>query len=148
MFTRFYRVRCSYRVVLILGLIVCCGGCGGNPDLATVSGVITLDGSPLADAFVTFTPESNGTTSFGKTSSDGTYVMLFSDSQKGAFIGSNRVSISTGDISADSSGGIKELVPQTYNDESNLVADVKSGSNTFDWELKSDAGKVVQPEVE
>ena len=74
--------------------------------------------------------------------------MLFSDSQKGAFIGSNRVSISTGDISADSSGGIKELVPQTYNDESNLVADVKSGSNTFDWELKSDAGEVVQPEVE
>jgi len=148
MFARFYRVRCSYSVVLILGLSVCCGGCGGNPDLATVSGVITLDGSPLADAFVTFTPESNGATSFGKTSSDGTYVMLFSDTQKGAFIGSNRVAISTGDVSPDNSGSVKELVPVTYNDESTLIADVKSGSNTFDWELKSDAGKVVQPEVE
>ena len=121
-------------------------GCGGNPNLADVKGVVTLDGKPLPDAFLMFVPESSGATSFGKTDAAGTYHLMFSESQKGAFIGSNRVVIRTRDVKSDNSGSIPELVPTAYNDETTLVADVQAGKNTFDFDLKSDASEIEQVE--
>jgi hypothetical protein len=123
-------------------------GCGGNPNLADVRGVVTLDGQPLPDAFITFTPEDSGpdslgTACFGKTSTDGTYRMCFTDDEFGASIGRNQVSIETGDVTSDGPG-IKEVVPNVYNKNSTLIADVKSGKNTFDFDLKSDASKIQQ----
>ena len=132
---------------LMCGFLIGLAGCGGNANLADVQGTVKLDGNPLPNAFVTFTPESGGATSFAKTSEDGTYRMQFTDSETGAFIGSNRVCIRTGDVKPDNSGRLKELVPVVYNDKTTLVAAVKSGGNTFDWELESDAGKVIQPEL-
>jgi hypothetical protein len=120
-------------------------GCGGNPDLADVRGVVTLDGQPLPDAFIMFTPEGGvGTVSFGQSTSDGSYRMRFTEKEYGAFIGSNKVSIGTGDVSSDGTGKVKEVVPKVYNTETTLVADVKSGKNTFDFDLKSDAAKIEQ----
>jgi hypothetical protein len=36
-------------------------------------------------------------------------------------------------------------VPVVYNQQSTLKATVQPGENTFDFDLKSTAGKVVQP---
>jgi len=114
-------------------------GCGGDSDLADVRGVVTLDGQPLPKAFVSFTPQgSGGTVTFGKTAEDGSYRMFFTDDEPGAYIGSNLVSISTGDVT------VKEVVPTAYNSQSELLADVVAGKNEFNYDLKSDASSVKQ----
>lgn len=130
-----------------LALVVLLVGCG-DPNLADVRGVVTLDGKPLPDAFVTFHPQGDGATSFGKTESDGSYRMKFSDTQFGAFIGSNHVAIGTGDVKADNSGTIPETVPNVYNTKTTLLADVVKGKNTFNWELKSDASEIEKVDLE
>ena len=130
-----------------LGAVALLVGCG-NPKLGDVRGVITLDGKPLPDAFVRFVPVNEGASSFGKTASDGSYRMKFSDKENGAFIGSNHVVIGTGDVKADNSGSTPELVPNVYNDKTTLIADVKKGRNTFDFDLKSDASRIEKVEMD
>ena len=56
-------------VPIVLGLICGCGGESG-PELATVEGYVFLDGQPLPDATVIFTPES-GSPSYGTTDQEG-----------------------------------------------------------------------------
>lgn len=119
-------------------------GCGGNPNLGKVTGSITLDGKPLPNAMVTFTPTSGGATSYGRSDSSGNYSMMFNEKEAGAWIGTNKVSISTGDVLPDNSGVIPELVPAAYNQNTTLTAEVKSGSNSFDWELDSKKSKIKQ----
>ena len=63
----FVALACLASLVLLVG-------CGGNPDLADVKGVVTLDGQPLPNAFVMFTPEGSGTVSFGQTGDDGNFA--------------------------------------------------------------------------
>jgi hypothetical protein len=119
--------------------------CRGNANLASVRGTVTLDGQPLANAFVVFCPTTTGTTSYGKTDADGHYQMMFKDSEPGAWIGENLVRISTGDLGSGGKVGPRERVPIVYNAKTTLKADVQSGKNTFDFDLKSNAGKIVQP---
>ena len=118
-------------------------GCGSRADLAAVRGKITLDGKPLADAFVVYAPVANGTTSYGRTDSSGQYQMMFSDREAGAWIGENLVRISTGDVSSGDRAGAKERLPVVYNQQTTLKADVRPGANTFDFELSSSAGKIL-----
>ncbi len=130
-----------------LAAVTILAGCG-NPNLADVRGVVTLDGKPLPDAFVKFIPVTEGAASYGKTEADGSYRMKFTDDEYGAFIGSNHVSIGTGDVKADNSGSIPEVVPNVYNTRTTLLAEVTKGRNTFDFELKSDAGKVEKVDMD
>jgi hypothetical protein len=120
-------------------------GCGRRGELASVHGRITLDGQPLAGAFVVFTPTSKGTTSYGRTDADGRYQMTFTDREKGAWIGPNLVRINTGDVGPD---GPPERVPSVYNQRTTLKVDVKPGTNTFDFDLKSKAGKILAAPIE
>jgi hypothetical protein len=144
----------SQRELLVLSLLlavaitVASPGCGSKSDLASVRGKVTLDGQPLADAFVVFAPTSQGTSSRGKTDSAGNYEMMFTDREKGAWIGENLVRINTGDVGRDGGGGAKERVPAVYNQSTTLKADVKPRSNTFNFELKSNAGKIKAAPVE
>lgn len=133
----------------ILGL----SGCGPAEGFATVDGKVTLDGQPLPDAYVEFICSGeNAGTSTGKTDSSGNYYLMFSRSKKGARIGSSVVRITTFDLDG-SQGGVKripEKVPDVYNIKSELTAEVKSGSNNFNFDLKSDAGALpkARPERE
>lgn len=127
-------------------MLTCLTGCGGNENLAYVTGKITLDGKPLPNAFVVFAPTAGGTTSYGRSDAEGNYEMVFSDAEKGAWIGENRVEISTGDVDASGDGGgAKEKVPAVYNRNTSLKVDVVAGNNTHNFDLKSDAGRIVQP---
>ncbi len=128
----------------VMCLVTICCGCGGNSDLASVTGTVTLDGKPLENAQVTFAPTTAGTTSYGRTNSNGEYEMLFSDSEKGAWLGENLVRITTADVGTGDSPGRKEIVPSVYNQETKLKAVVEKKANVFDFELESKAGKVKQ----
>ena len=123
-------------------------GCGGNPNLFHASGKVTLDGKPVEKAFVTFIPMGSGSTSYGKTDAEGRYEMKFTDRLTGAWQGQNRVEIKTGDVGTGGEPAPRERIPSAYNTASTLVAEVKSGNNVFDFELKSDASKIVQPKLE
>jgi len=130
------------RRVWWLLLVTASIGCGSRGDLASVRGKVTLDGQPLANAFVVFAPTKKGTTSYGRTDSGGNYEMMFTDTEKGAWIGENSVRISTGDLGPGGGPGPKERVPNVYNETSTLTAEVKSGGNTFNFDLKSTAGRI------
>ena len=113
-------------------------GCGGNKNIATVSGLVLLDGEPLPKAFLIFTPqEGKGAPAFGRTDSYGRYQMVFSTSTKGAWIGKNRVTISTADAITPEKT-TPEVVPARYNQKSELIRVVEPGSNQFDFELEGD----------
>lgn len=135
--------RLSISFCFVLAAFPFLQGCSGNPNLSEVQGRVTLDGQPLANAFVVYAPTKGGTTSYGKTDESGQYRMMFKDNEPGAWIGENIVRISTGDVGAGGGSGTKERVPQVYNLQSTLKANVVSGKNTFDFDLKSNAGKIV-----
>ena len=64
--------------IAIFSATLCIVGCGdGRLKTEPVRGVITLDGKPLADATVNFTPENEGEgiASFGQTNEQGMYLL-------------------------------------------------------------------------
>ena len=77
-----------------------CGGASGDFPVAPVSGVVTMDGSPLADATVTFVPSVGaanseaGPFSRAKTDKDGKFSLETRDGLRGAVVGSHQVEIS------------------------------------------------------
>ena len=134
----------DFTCLLLLLLLL---GCGSRSDLGSVRGKVTLDGQPLPNAFLVFAPTTQGTSSRGKTDAAGEYEMMFTDREKGAWIGENLVRIHTGDVGSDGPGP-KERVPATYNQNTTLKVVVKPGANTFDFDLKSSAGKINAAPVE
>ena len=133
-------------VTLSVLLTGCGSGIADLPELGTVTGTVTLDGTPLADAAVSFTPAS-GRHSGGTTDDQGYYSLQYTADESGAKIGLHTVRIEIireGDYlddpdnkSAAATDAAANL-PAVYNIKSELSAEVKSGSNTFDFNLTSD----------
>ena len=145
MIARLFDFRLPLLIAILVLLVPIMVGCG-NANLASVSGQVTLDGKPVPDAFIKFIPKgTTGAPSFAKTDSSGNYCMMFSDSEAGAWVGDNVVEISTGGGGLAPGMGAPETIPSNYNSKSTLKETVKSGRNTFDFKLNSDAAKVVQP---
>jgi hypothetical protein len=144
MFMAAFRGR-SFSTATRLGLPLICGvvlttGCAqkpkGMPDLAPVTGTVTMDGQPLAKASIAFVSQSGGQVSFAGTDGAGKYELRYSGRYKGAMIGENTVQIST--ASENPVGPEwKDPIPAKYNKKTELKADVKQGTNTFDFDLKS-----------
>lgn len=94
-----YRPLGSVVLGLSLGVLA---GCGGSPyPLADVSGVVTLDGEPLAGARVAFQPRregkglDSGPGSYGTTDAHGRYTLRTIDGTSGAVVATHDVRIST-----------------------------------------------------
>ena len=108
-----------------------------RPPLGTVSGIVTLDGAPLANAAIVFQPEEGMESgvripeSIGRTGADGRYSMIYVQGVLGAAIGTHRVKISATDDKGD------EKLPVNYNRKSELMAQVSAGDNNIDFPLKS-----------
>ncbi len=140
---------CPWQLLFLVGGIVAVAlsiGCGKPahiPDLGEVSGTVTLDSKPLANATVTFAPTA-GRPSAGTTNAAGQYSLSFVGDYTGAMVGSHTVRISTEQYIEREDGTtdyVKESIPPVYNKKSTLSASVKPGENTFDFELSSKPGK-------
>ena len=126
-----------FSALLGMAVLVGCGGSDG-PELAIVSGTVTLDGTPLKEAMVTFVPES-GRPSYGGTDESGYYELVYTEAKKGAVPGSHTVRVST-QRGGDPDSGIKaqpERIPRKFNTQSQLKKTVEAGSNTINVELTS-----------
>jgi hypothetical protein len=125
-------------VAVILGFLMIVG-CGARG--ATVSGKVTLDGSPLDDATISFVPTGSGQRQAAWTMvTAGQYKIT---SAEGLGTGPFRVEIralrpiagakAEGDLPTPA----KEAIPSRYNSNSELVMEIKPGENTADFALKS-----------
>jgi hypothetical protein len=130
----------------LLFAVAAFAGCGSG-KLGTVTGTVTADGKPLANAMVTFSPEPAGRASSGLTNESGEYRLSYTRDEAGAVIGPHTVRISTA-VSTDDEGDYgktpRETLPAKYNVGSELKRDVKAGKNVFDFELDYE-GRIIQP---
>jgi hypothetical protein len=134
----------------IAAVLVFFSGCGSKgPEIASVSGRVTMDDKPLAHATIVFSPE-NGRPAGARTDENGNYVLNFTEGRRGAIPGPNTVQITTvRDPEQDENGkvvrpGSKEIVPMEYNAASKLTFTVEpKKKNVANFDLKS-GGKVLQ----
>ena len=130
----------------LLGAVV---GCSGEFPLASVSGVVTLDGKPLENATVFFQPQAKGTESvvgppsIGVTDATGKYSVATHKLGSGAVVGDHTVSISTFELrmkDPQNSDAVEvvspERVPDRYRSPSELSFQVTSrGSDEANFDL-------------
>jgi hypothetical protein len=100
-------------------------GCGkGGPKVVPVSGRVTLDQKPLANADIMFFPDSSDVESSGRTDEQGNYSLtVILDKRKGAAVGTHRVRISQ----IERGEKIVDRVPTRYNKASKLTFTVPAG---------------------
>lgn len=132
-------------IAILLG---CGGGVADQPDLGTVTGVVTLDGEPLQSATIEFQP-AKGRPSTATTNADGEYELVYTSDDKGAKIGKHTVWIWTFATADDPETGepkvtSEEKVPVVYNSQSTLTRTVVAGSQEIDFDLESNKGEIVQ----
>ncbi|MEW4562720.1 carboxypeptidase-like regulatory domain-containing protein [Bremerella sp. JC770] len=112
-----------------------------NGDTEGVTGTVKLDGAPLANAEVVFTPEGGGRPASAKTDEQGNYQLRYTVDQPGAPAGTYIVEIRTGTSKTGPDGKdlqVPELVPTKYNNKTELTAEVTDGGNNrFDFDMKS-----------
>lgn len=134
--------RHSLAAITLLGTLLAVGCSETNDDLASVTGTVRLNGEPLPDTVIQFSPTgSTGSVSMGITDSSGNYEMLFTMTQKGASLGENLVRITTSDAGID---GIKQLIPAKYNTKSEMLKVVEPGQNSFDFDIVVEEGESVK----
>ena len=122
-------------------------GCGLKT--APVSGRVTLDGKPLANATVVFVPEADGAgkdakpSSVGTTDANGHYSLELDrpDKTPGAVVGKHRVLITLGAKPGPGDGppAYHQQLPPRYNRKSTLECEVPAGGRAnANFDLKSD----------
>jgi hypothetical protein len=136
---------------IVTSALLCLAGCGGDGKVAPVSGLVKLNGKPVADVEVLFQPvagdsiKSPGPAAFGVTGADGRYsVKVVGEAKAGATVGKNHVLFSgkapAEDFSEDGKKRGKPAVsiPPRYSNEAKMEFDVpRGGTSSADFELKS-----------
>jgi hypothetical protein len=123
-------------------------GCGTSVKIVPVSGAVTLDGKPLANAHVSFQPEAAqgiqtaGAGSYGTTDLSGAYSLRVTGTdQAGAVVGTHRVAISLKVESDDRDPRLRspaKTLPDRYSRNSELQFKVEpGGTDKANFELKS-----------
>jgi hypothetical protein len=123
-------------VTAIIGVMLL-PGCDDD-GMASVSGLVTLDGQPLSGALVQFRPASKAERpALGATDNRGKYKLATSRNILKVYPGSYTVNISKRKEIGDFSEG-NELLPARYNSATELRVDVPAGDSTLDFPLTSE----------
>jgi len=127
--------------MLTLAIAVVQAGCNQGPATGTVSGDVTLDGAPVKDGHVLFTPlDGNGQTGGGsihdgKFKAEKVAVGKMKVELHGNKVVGKRKAYDTPESPWEDE--VAEMLPQKYNSKSELTLDVKQGSQDVKYELKS-----------
>jgi hypothetical protein len=129
-------------LLISMALVTLGMGCGrtNGPPLGTVTGTVTLNGEPVPGVNVIFIPENKGSPSYGGTDEDGVYRLMFNRNRAGAELGKHNVLIESPQPETDDSGNpitstVTVPIPQKYQQQGVLSAEVDPGRNEFDFEL-------------
>ena len=138
------------RILLIVAALVSVAGCGGEPDMAQVTGeVLTKDGQPCEGALVVFHPQSEAQVNDPKpvatTDSNGRFALTTHELNDGALPGEYGVTVvwnkaeSEGKMSlTGEGGGVTDQLQGRYGDPRNpkLTATVvPGGPNEFKFQV-------------
>lgn len=93
-----------------------------------------MDGWPVVNAAINFVPD-NGPPSAAITDEGGNYEMRFKTGSKGAVVGLHRVIITTDLEGANTPEA--EKIPDKFNKNTSLFAEVKPGKNEINFDLVS-----------
>ncbi|QDT66993.1 peptidase associated/transthyretin-like domain-containing protein [Calycomorphotria hydatis] len=137
-------IQCKTVAVCLLAFSLSLTGCNSAPsdlpEIAQVSGTVTLDGEPLPYATLMFQP-SSGRPSVGVTDQSGNYSLAYNSDYQGAKVGPHTIKITTFQEFDDPDNPEKparpELLPAKYHTETELTAEINQGKNTVDFELSS-----------
>lgn len=112
-------------------------GCGSDYP-ARVSGKVTLDGEPVAEALVTFHPLGSGAVAQGRTDASGRYELATGQS-RGLAPGKYCVSVAAYEMPPGDgpASQVKMVTPSRYGNPatSNLRRAISAGNNACDFEL-------------
>jgi hypothetical protein len=111
-------------------------GCRG--DWSNASGTASVDGQRMKKGMVTFHPSAGGPAAYGTIASDGSYFVK-TGVETGLTPGDYVVTVTDHTIPDSSKGELaKLLTPEKYATpaSSEFKVTVKSGSNSFDFNLK------------
>ena len=144
-------------VLLFAVLSLTTAGCGAKPELAEVSGVVNLNGKPMAAALVEFLPDpekgNHGPVSSATTDAEGRFRLVTSDQRDGARIGFHRVLIqdarsipkARSDFSMEKPPeNVPSRVPSSYSKAASTPLrdiEVKPGPQTLTLEVTSKTGR-------
>lgn len=125
----------NFGMLLLIG-VTCLwtSGCGGGvsdmPELASVSGKVTLDGEPVVGILVLFKPDS-GRAAIGTTDAEGKYTLEYLHEEVGTKVGPSTVSFEW------PIGASGPPIPAMYGPGSKEKVEVVAGkNNVFDFDLK------------
>ena len=119
-----------FLALLVLLSAIGCGG-GGEHGVAKAGGTVTLDGKPVPDLVVTFTPQAPagtatpGKSATGRTDAEGKFTLSTYQMQDGAIVGNHQVAVSLDGPNPTPPGKVPD----------NFVLEVKPGTNNFEIKL-------------
>jgi hypothetical protein len=130
-------VRRIVPIATLVGMI----GCGSqDPNRGEVTGIITVNGQPVATGAVAFSPVDGQSPTSGGKIVDGKYTIQ-------ASAGTSRVAIRVPQIVGEKKlyntpdspvrPVMKETLPPEYNDRTTLTLEVKPGDNEHNFDLKT-----------
>ncbi|MCE9563451.1 MAG: hypothetical protein K8U57_15535 [Planctomycetes bacterium] len=129
--------------ITLLGVLLCVVGCA-NDKRSEVSGTVKLNGQDIPQGSINFIPiEGNTGAGAGAVIENGKYHI---SRDKGVTSGKNRVEIrafvNTGRKVQDPTGPPGTMttervpaLPASFNDQSTLIKEVKSGTDTIDFDI-------------
>ena len=137
------RSRYRHAFVALMAALLVLPGCASR---AAVEGAVTFDGAPVDGGSITFLPSESGSKRI-QVSADIVNGKYNLPAGKGPTPGSYRVQIiwnkKTGkQIDTPGDTGVKmdetvPVIPAQFNTDSKLSAEIKSGANTVNFDLKS-----------
>jgi hypothetical protein len=145
------RAPLRYLSLLGIGVAVASTGCSrpankwvdGRPTTFPASGVVTLDGTAVEDAFVAFDSLQHNLTAVGRTDSQGRFVLKTFQPGDGLVAGDHRVRIEKREVTGYSSEGLPlgevNRLPERYASKSSglqATSEPRPG-NSFQFELVS-----------
>jgi hypothetical protein len=132
--------RRATRLAMLAAVFLISAGCTPKIKSVPVSGRVTLNGQPLSNVALNFSPATGGDNAFaayGKTDSDGRYTLrLVENNQPGATAGTNRVTLneSTGAVESDGGGpAVKLKLPPKARDGTMTIEVPADGTNSADF---------------
>lgn len=138
----------AFTLIVLLATLGCSGA---GSEHGHVTGTLTINGSPVEEAVVTFAPVEGGRSAVAVTKADGTYELNYTPGVKGAKVGNNSVRITTyvapelDDNNRVVTPAKPERLPPKYSRGEELKVEVKPGENTFDFAVEADKDKYPPP---